>query len=69
MGGVKTINMRAHGTQKTKTKAMCSHKTKTHGQQNNSPAMCKTGHEHAANENTHKSRVHTRHDNMNARSQ
>ncbi len=28
MGGVKTINMRAHGTQKTKTKAMCSHKTK-----------------------------------------
>ncbi len=41
MGGVKTINMRAHGTQKTKTKA-----------------MCKTGHEHAANENTHKSCSH-----------
>ncbi len=71
MGGVKTIDMRAHGTQKTKTKAMCSHKTKTqaHGQQNKSPAMCKTGHEHAANENTHKPRVHTKHDNMKARSQ
>ncbi len=27
MGGVKTIDMRAHGTQKTKTKPMCSHKT------------------------------------------
>ncbi len=65
MGGVKTIDMRAHGTQETKAKAMCSHKTKTqaHGQQNKSPAMCKTGHEHAANENTHKPRVHTRHDN------
>ncbi len=71
MGGVKTIDMRAHGTQKTKTKAMCSHKTKTqaHGQQNKSPAMCKTGHEHAANENTHKLRVHTRHDDIKARSQ
>ncbi len=71
MGGVKTIDMRAHDTQKTKTKAMCSHKTKTqaHGQQSKSPAMCKTGHEHAANENTHKPRVHTRHDNMKARSQ
>ncbi len=31
--------------------------------------MCKTGHEHAANEKTHKPRVHTRHDNMKARSQ
>ncbi len=67
MGGVKTIDMRAHGTQKTKTKAMCSHKTQT-SMQNKLPAMCKTGHEHAANENTHKPRVHTRHDNMNARS-
>ncbi len=55
MGGVKTIDMKAHGTQKTKTKAMCSHKTKTHRQQNKSPAMCRTGHEHAANEITHKS--------------
>ncbi len=71
MGGVKTIDMRAHGTQITKTKAMCSHKTKhkAHGQQNKLPAMCKTGHEQAANENTHKPRVHTRHDNMKARSQ
>ncbi len=63
--------MRAHGTQKTKTKAMYSHKTKTeaHGQQNKSPAMCKTGHKHTANENTHKPRVHTRHENMKAHSQ
>ncbi len=55
MGGVKTNDMRAHGPQKTKTKAMCSHKTKTeaHGQQNKSPAMCKTGHEMQPNENTH----------------
>ncbi len=70
MGGVKTIDMRAHGTRKTKTKAMCSHKKKTqaHGQQYKSPAMCKTGHEHVVNENTHKSCVHTRHDNMKARS-
>ncbi len=61
--GSRQIDMRAHGTQKTKTKAMCSHKTKTqvHGQQtNNQPcAGCKT----------HKPRVHTRHDNMKARSQ
>ncbi len=37
MGGVKTIDMRAHGTQKSRTKATCSHKTKTqaHGQQTN----------------------------------
>ncbi len=59
MGGVKTIDMRVHGTQKTKTKAM----------QNKSPDMCKTGHENAANENTHKPCVHTRHDNIKARSQ
>ncbi len=69
MGGVKTIDKRAHGTQKTKTKAMCSHQTNTqaHGQQKY-PAMCKTGHEHTANENanenTHKQHVHTRHDNI-----
>ncbi len=36
---------------------------------NNSPAMCKTRHEHAANEKTHKPCVHTRHDYMKARSQ
>ncbi len=71
MGGVKKIDMRAHDTQKTKTKVMCSHKTKTqaHGQQNKSPAMFKTGHEHAANEKTHKPRVHTKHDTMKAHSQ
>ncbi len=34
-----------------------------------SPVMSKTRHEHAANENMHKPRVHTRHDNMKARSQ
>ncbi len=35
---------------------------------NKSPAMCKTGDEHAANKKTHKPRFHTRHDNMNAHS-
>ncbi len=74
MGGVKTIDMRAHGTQKTKTKVVykkCVHtkQKQAHGQQNKSPTMCKTGHEHTANKNTHKSRVHTRHDNMKACSQ
>ncbi len=34
-----------------------------------SPAKCKTGHEHAANENTHKPHVCTRHDNIKAHSQ
>ncbi len=65
------IDMRARGTQKTRTEVTCSHKTETqaHGPANNSPAMCKTGHEHAANEKNHKPRVHTRHDNMKARSQ
>ncbi len=35
--GSRQIDMRAHGTQRTKTKATCSHKTKTHahGQQTN----------------------------------
>ncbi len=31
--------------------------------------MCRTGHEHAANDNTHKPHVHTKHDNMKACSQ
>ncbi len=31
--------------------------------------MCKTGHEHAANENTYKPRVHRIHDNMKTHSQ
>ncbi len=37
MGGVKTNDMRARGTQKTRTEATCSHKTKTqaYGQQTN----------------------------------
>ncbi len=37
MGGVKKIDMRARGTQKTRTEATCSHKTETqaHGQQTN----------------------------------
>ncbi len=69
--GSRQIDMRAHGTKKTKTKDMFSHKTKTqaHRQQNKSPAMCKTRHEHAANEKTHKPRVHTRHDSIKSRSQ
>ncbi len=69
--GSRQIDMRAHGTPKTRTEAACSHKTKTqaHGQQTKSPAMCKTGHEHAANEKTHKPRVYTRHDNIKALSQ
>ncbi len=69
--GSRQIDMSARGTQKTRTEATYSHKTETqaHGQQTKSPAMCKTGHEHAANEKTHKPRVHTRHDNMKARSQ
>jgi len=71
MGGVKTIDMREHGTQKTKTEATSSHKIKTqaHDQQTNHQPCAKTGHEHAANEETHKPRIHTRHDNMKAHSQ
>ncbi len=67
--GSRQIDRRAHSTQKDK--AMCSHKTKTQarGQLNKSSAICKTGHEHVANENTYKPRVHTRHDNMKPRSQ
>ncbi len=34
-----------------------------------SKQMCKTGHEHAANENTHKPRVHTRFHNTKVCSQ
>ncbi len=41
MGGVKTTDMRAHGTQKLWQK-------------------CKMGHEHTANKETHKLRVHTK---------
>ncbi len=46
--GSRQIDMRAHGTQKTKTKAMCSHKNTNTWPGKKSPAMCKTGHEHAA---------------------
>uniref|UniRef100_A0A672PPK8 Ankyrin-1-like n=1 Tax=Sinocyclocheilus grahami TaxID=75366 RepID=A0A672PPK8_SINGR len=65
MGGVKTIDMRAHGTQETKTKAMCSHKTNTStwpAKQTQAMCLNKTIHEQAANEKTHKPRVHTRQD-------
>ncbi len=67
MGGVETIDMRAHCTQKTKIEATCSHKTKHKHMANN---QC-TSHvqNNAANENTLKPRVHTRHDNMKAHSQ
>ncbi len=50
----------------------CAHTKQKHkhmASKTNSPAMCKTGHEHAANEKTHKPLVHTRHDNMKACSQ
>ncbi len=53
--GSRQIDMRAHGTQKTKTKAMCSHKTKTQhkGQQTNHQHVSEQDTEHAANEKTH----------------
>ncbi len=44
MGGVKTIDMRAHGTQKTKTKP-CAHTKQKHkhmASKTKSPAMFKT---------------------------
>ncbi len=68
--GSRQIDMRAHGTQKTKTKP-CAHTKQKHkhmASKTKSPAMCKTEHEHAANDNTHKPRAHTRHENMKARS-
>ncbi len=64
------IDMWARGTQKTRTEATCSHKTKTqaHGQQ--------TIHQPCAKQDTnmqlmrtHKPRVHTRHENTRAHSQ
>ncbi len=62
--------MRTHGTRKLRQKP-CSHTKQKHKNMasKQTPAMCKTRHEHAANENIHKPRVHTRHDNMKARSQ
>ncbi len=46
------------------TKAMCSHKTKHKhmASKTESLAMCIMGHEHAANKETHKPHVHTKHD-------
>ncbi len=48
-------DMRAHGTQKLRQKP-CAHTKQKHKHMasNKSPAMCKTRHEHAANEKTHK---------------
>ncbi len=67
--GSRQIDMRAHGTQKTKTKAMCSHKTKTqtHGQEKNHQPCAKQDMNTQLFEKTHQPRIHTRHDNMKAR--
>ncbi len=53
MGGVKTIDMRAHGTQKLWQKpcAYTKQKHKHMASKTESIAMCKTG--HAANKETH----------------
>ncbi len=58
MGGVKTIDMRAHGTQKLwqKSCAYTKQKHKHMASKTESIAMCKTG--HAANKETHKPRSH-----------
>jgi len=65
MGGVKTIDMRAHGTQKLWQKP-CAHTKQKHKHMTSkteSLAMCKMGHEHAANNETHKPRVqNTKHE-------
>ncbi len=68
--GSRQIDMRARGTQKTRTEATCSHKTETqaHGQQTNHQPCAKQ------DMNTQLMRklishVFTRHDNMKARSQ
>ncbi len=50
--------MRAHGTQKLRQKPCAHTKNTSTWPANKSPAMCKTGHEHAANEKTHKPRSH-----------
>ncbi len=69
MGGVKTIDMRAHGTQKTKTKAMCYKQKHKHMASKTNQQPCAKQDSYAANENTYKPCVLTRHDNMKARSQ
>ncbi len=65
--GSRQIDMRAHKT-KTKPCAYTKQKHKHMASKTKSLAMCKTGHKHGANKNTHKPRVHLRHDNMTARS-
>ncbi len=49
-------------TQNTKLSTLTQNKNTSTWPANKSPAMCKTGHEHAANEKIHKPCVHTRHD-------
>ncbi len=49
---VKTIDMRAHRKLRQKTCAHTKQKHKHMARKTKSPAMCKTGHEHTANENT-----------------
>ncbi len=52
----------AHRTKQDKPCAHTKQKHKHMASKTKSLAMCKTGHEHAANEKTHKPRVHTKHD-------
>ncbi len=59
----------ANGKLRQKPCAHTKQKHKHMASKTKSPPMFKPGHEHAANENTHKPRVHTRHDNIRARSQ
>ncbi len=60
--GSRQIDMRARGTQKLgqKPRAHIKQKTQAHGQQTNHHPCAKQDDEHAANEKTHKPRVHTR---------
>ncbi len=52
----------AHRTKQDKPCAHTKQKHKHMASKTKSLAMCKTGHGHAANDNTHKPRVHTKHD-------
>ncbi len=52
-------------TNRTKQDKPCAHTKQKHthmASKTESLAMCKTGHEHTANKETHKPRVHTKHD-------
>ncbi len=64
MGGVKTIDIRAHGTQKLRQSHVLTQNknTSTWPEKTELLAMCKTGHKHAANKETHKPHVQTKHD-------